>query len=109
MKLDKKDREILYHLDINSRQHISQIAKQIHIPKANVGYRIKRLQEGGIIKNFYTVIDAFKLGYTSLRFYLIFKNINPEIEKEIINYFKQNNYTWWVGSLRGRYDLVVII
>lgn len=109
IKLDAIDKNILYQLDLNSRQSFSNIGKTINLSKANVGYRIKRLQEWGIIKNYYTVIDTFKLGYTSQRFYLIFENINKEIEKEIINYFIKNKYTWWVGSTNGRFDLVVII
>lgn len=108
-KLDAIDMNILYQLDLNSRQSFSKIGKTINLSKANVGYRIKRLKKWGIIKNFYTVIDTFKLGYTSQRFYLIFENINKEIEKEIINYFIKNKYTWWVGSTNGRFDLVVII
>ena len=109
IELDNIDKKILYQLDLNSRQTISNIGKKINLSKANVSYRIKRLQERGIIKNFYTVIDTFKLGYTSQRFYLVFENINQEIEKEIIDYFIKNKYTWWVGSTTGRYDLVVII
>jgi len=109
IELDSIDKSILYQLDLNSRQTISNIGKKINLSKANVGYRIKRLRERGIIKNFYTVIDTFKLGYTSQRFYLVLENINQDIEKEIIDYFINNKYTWWVGSTTGRFDLVVII
>ena len=109
IKLDKIDKKILYLLDLNSRQSLSQIGRKIKIPKANVGYRIKRLQEKGIIKRFYTVIDAFKLGYTSLRIYLVLEKTSPKIEDEIINYFVKNQYTWWVGKTEGRFDLVVIL
>ena len=107
--LDIIDKKILYQLDLNSRQSISQIGRRIHFPKTNVGYRIKKLQENGVIKKFYTVIDSFKLGYTSIRFYLVYENINPDIEREIIDYFVKNKYTWWVGSIEGRFDLVIVI
>ena len=109
IELDDIDKNILYQLDLNSRQSFSNIGKNINLSKANVGYRIKRLQKRGIIKNFYTVIDTFKLGYSSQRFYLVFENTNQDIEREIINYFIKNKYTWWVGSTNGRFDLVVII
>ena len=109
IELDTTDKNILYQLDLNSRQTISIIGKKINLSKANVGYRIKRLQEWGVIKNFYTVVDTFKLGYTSQRFYLELENINQDIEKEIIDYFVNNKYTWWVGRTNGRFDLVVII
>jgi len=109
-EIDLKDRKILYQLDLNSRQSLSQIAKKVGLTKKVVSYRIKRLQEMGIIKNFYTVIDAFKLGYTSFRFYLVLQNTTPEIEKEIINYFVDSKYSWWVTKIEGRrFDIVVII
>ena len=33
IKLDKKDRKILYQLDINSRQTLSQLAKKVGLSK----------------------------------------------------------------------------
>ena len=109
LNIDKIDRKILYQLDLNSRQPFSQIGKKISQPKANVSYRVQRLKQQGIIKNFYTVIDAFKLGYISFRIYLTFENINKNIKCEIIKYFVDNKYTWWVGKTEGRFDIVVVI
>ena len=108
-KLDLKDRKILYQLDLDSRQTLSKIGKEVGLAKNVVAYRIKRLKEERIIKNFYTVIDASKLGYISFRFYLTFQYTNPELEKEIINYFVKNKYTYWIGSIEGRFDLCVIM
>jgi len=109
INIDKKDRKILYQLDIDSRQTVTQIGKKTNIKKDVVSYRIKKLIEKGIIQNFYTVIDSSKLGYTSFRIYLVFQRNNPEIEKEIVNYFVENKYTWLVCSLKGRYDHDVIV
>ncbi len=108
-KIDLKDRKILYQLDLNARKSLAEIGKKVGLPKNVVAYRINRLQELGIIKNFYTVIDASKLGYISLRFYLVFQYATPEIQEEIINYFVKNRYTYWIGSVEGRFDLVVIM
>jgi len=85
--IDLKDRKILYQLDVDSRQSFSEIGKKVRLPKNVVSYRINRMIKAGIIKNFYSVIDASKLGYISFRFYLVFQYTNPDIEKEIINYF----------------------
>ncbi|UCF13447.1 MAG: Lrp/AsnC family transcriptional regulator [Thermoplasmatales archaeon] len=109
IKIDLKDRKILYQLDIDSRQPLSTIGKKVGLPKTVVAYRINKLKEKGIIKSFYTVIDAFKLGYTSLRFYLTYQYTTPEIEKEIVDYFKKNKHTWWLGTFEGRFDLAVIM
>jgi len=107
-KLDLKDKKILYQLDLNSRQSLSKIGKKVKLPKNVVAYRINRLKQIGIIKNFYTVVDASKLGYISLRLYVAFQYTTPLIEKEIIDYFTKNKYTYWVGSREGEYDLTII-
>ena len=105
--IDSTDRQILYFLDRNSRQSYSKIAKEIDISKASVGYRINRMIENGIIKDFYTVINPFKLGFIPFRFYLRFQYADPSIENQIINHFAHDHRAWWVASLNGKYNLAV--
>lgn len=100
-KLDSKDWKILYQLDIDARQSNSEIGKKIKSSKEFVNYRIKRLIDEGIIKGFYTVIDTFKLGYLSCRFFVKLKNDTPKNEKEILDYFIRNSKYWWVDSISG--------
>jgi len=76
IKLDLKDKKLLYQLDINSRQSYKEIGKKIGLSKDAVSYRIKQLQEEGIIRQFHTVIDVGKLGLISFRLYLKFQNTN---------------------------------
>ena len=109
VKIDSKDREILYQLDLDSRQSFAKIGKKIGLSKTVVAYRVKKLIENGIIKTFYTVIDAFKLGYISFRIYLVYQYMNQEKEKEIINYFTSQKLTWWTISAEGRFDLALIM
>ena len=108
-KLDLKDRKILYELDLNSRQSDSEIGRKVGLNKAMVSYRINRLIEKGIIKKFYTMIDASRLGYLSCRFFLKFQYDDLEKEKEIIDYFVSQPYSWWVPSIEGPLDLAVIL
>lgn len=105
--IDSIDRQILYALDRNSRQSYRNISKKIHIANTSIGYRIKRMIETGIIKNFYTVINPFKLGFIPFRFYLRFQYTNPSIESQIISHFSNDPRAWWVASLNGKYNLAV--
>ena len=41
VKIEIKDKKILYQLDVNSRQSFSQIGRKVGISKATVGYRVK--------------------------------------------------------------------
>lgn len=109
LKLNIKDRKILYQLDLNSRQSASQIGKKIGLKRDVVSYRIKKLQDKGIIRNFFTVIDASKLGYISFRLYFTFQYVTPKIKKEIIDYFINNKYSYFIGLVEGVYDLISIM
>ena len=105
--IDLIDRKILYYLDRNSRQSFTRIAKKTEIPTASVVYRIKRMMETGVIKNFYTVINPFNSGVIPFRFYLRFQYANPSIENQIINHFTGDPRAWCVASLDGKYNLAV--
>jgi DNA-binding Lrp family transcriptional regulator len=87
-RLDLKDRKILYELDINSRQSFNELSKKVGLSKDSVIYRIKKLQDSGIIKHFHTVIDVGKLGFISFRLYLKLQNSTPQKEAEIIKFLK---------------------
>ena len=106
-KINETDKKILYELDLNSRQPISQISKKTDIHENSIKYRIKKLEKLGVINNYYTVIDSLKLGYLPVKIYLKFEYNTPKIEGEIINFFTKNTQTWWVASLDGRFDLAV--
>lgn len=106
-KIDLKDRKILYYLDLDSRQSLTQIGKKVGLPKNVVSYRLNRLKNIGVIKNFYTVIDLHKLGYNIFRFYFTYQYATPEIKEEIIDYFLKCKYAGIVHSIEGSFDLCV--
>jgi Lrp/AsnC family transcriptional regulator, leucine-responsive regulatory protein len=105
IKLDKKDRKLLYELDLNSRQSYHKLAKKIGLSKDSVIYRIKKLQAEGVIKQFHTIIDTGKLGYTSFRLYLDLVKTTPKDKDDIINYLKSKKCVTWMVSIDGSYDL----
>jgi len=108
-KINLKDRKIMYQLDLNCRQSLGSIGSKVGLPKNVVAYRIKRLEQGGIIKNYYTIVDASRLGYQSLRFYFDFQYTDRAVEQEIIEHFKSSKLTWWVGSMEPLHDLGVVL
>lgn len=106
--IDKKDKKILYELDTNSRQSLSVIGKKVGLAKSIVAYRIKRLTTMGVIRNYYTVVDLYKLGFIAPRFHFVYQYVNPEIQQDIIDYFVNNKYTFIVVSTYGPFDLSVL-
>jgi len=108
-KIDLKDRRILYELDADSRQSLTKVGKKVGLKKDVVSYRIKRLQDEGIIKCFYTVIDAYKLGYSIFRYYVNFQYVTPQIKEQIIKYLANYRNICTVGEAIGKYDLIVVV
>lgn len=105
IKLDIKDRKILYQLDINSRQSNSEIAKKVGLSKQVVGFRISRLAKEKIFSSFYTVIDISKLGFTVHKEFLRLQNVDQEKEKELIQFLVNHPNVVWVASCDARFDL----
>ncbi|MBW3023061.1 Lrp/AsnC family transcriptional regulator [Candidatus Woesearchaeota archaeon] len=106
IKIDLKDRKILYQLDVNSRQPNSEIAKKVGLSKQVVGFRIKRLVADKVIHSFYTVIDISKLGFTVHKNFLRLQNVDAKKEKEIVDFLVNHPNVVWVASCDGKFDLV---
>ncbi len=104
-KLTIKDRKILYELDTDSRQPYNKIGKRVGLSKDSVSYRIERLKRTGIIKQFHTLIDVGKLGFTSYRLYIKLQNTTPQKYEEIVNFLKDQKIVAWLISIDGDYDL----
>lgn len=105
VNLDLKDKKILYELDINSRQSFNEIAKKVGLSKDSIIYRINKLKDEGIIKQFHTILDIGKLGLISFRLYLKLQNTTPHQEMEIIEFLKKQRIVTWLVSIDGEYDL----
>jgi DNA-binding Lrp family transcriptional regulator len=107
--LDMKDRKILYELDLNCRQSNAQIGRKVGLKKDVVSYRIKRMQDDGIITYFWTAINTYKLGYEVIRIYIKFQDVSSNIKNEIIRYFVNCKNAWAVISLTGDIDFDVVL
>ena len=108
-KIDLKDRKILYELDLNCRQSNTQIGKKVGLKKDVVSYRIKRMEDEGIIINYWTAINTFKLGYNVFRIYINFQYVTTDIKNKIIQHFVEYQNVWAVISLKAEIDFDVVV
>ena len=108
IKLDLKDRKILYELDKNSRQSNSEIAKKVGLNKNTVNYKIKRMISEGVISGYYATIDSSKLGYFSVRVYMNFFNTSGEDEVKMINWLKESKTVGVLARIETICDLVIM-
>jgi len=107
--LDKKDKQILSILDMDARQHVTKIAKEVGLSREVVNYRIKQLEKKGIIEGYYTVIDTSKLGLMYCRIFLKYKNMTLEKEKELLEYCRESNKVIWVTLGEGKWDFSLVV
>ena len=56
MNIDKTDRQILMALLDDSRSSVSGLAKKTGLSREIINYRMKRLEDDNIIKNYITII-----------------------------------------------------
>lgn len=106
IKLDKKDRKLLYYLSTDCRLSNTQLSKKIGLSKNAVQYRIDRLRKEGVITKFACVVNLGTLNYFTITLLLKFNEDIYE-KKEIIEYFRNHGLADWVVSLSGQYDLFV--
>lgn len=104
-KLDIKDKKLLYWLDQNSRATNKQLGKKVGLTEQAIGYKLKRLQERGIIKRFVAFVNTLSLGYQHYKVFIKLHNTTEKIEKQIINLLVNNSSIRWVVSTSGKYDI----
>ena len=109
MRLDAKDRKILYELDYSARKPLSEIAKAVGLPKQSVSYRVKSMEEKGIIRKYTVAVNFSLLGYFIYRVFLRFQNITSENEEALIQKLLSHNNIIWMVSTTGRWDMQLIV
>src|SRR3989344_7600627 len=106
-ELDLTDRKIIYALDFDSRMPLSQLAKKVGISKQVAKYRIENLVKRGVIKGFYTDINASKLGLEIYMVYFKFHKMTPEIEKKFIQHMCSQESVGVNISVNGKWDYTI--
>ena len=107
--LDIKDQKIVHELDHNPRMSTSQLGKKVRLSQQVVDYRIKRLQEQGIITSFGTIINTAKLGYQQYRLFLQLSSLGEGEKKKIIQYLAEHHRVYWAALVGNSWDLFVVV
>ncbi len=107
IKLDVKDKKILFELDFDARQSNAAIAKKVGLSKQGVDYRIKRLLKTGVVAGFYPVINIGSLGYFYCRLFIRWHNLTRAKEEEICAGLAKDKRISWIVAFDGAYNIVV--
>ena len=109
MSINIKDKKILEQLDLDSKISTSRLAKNVRLSQQVVDYRIKKLIENGIIRQFGTIFNLSKIGFEQYRVLFELSSVGEKEKNEIINYLKNHNKVYWAAIVGGKWDLFVVL
>ncbi|MDP2750571.1 MAG: Lrp/AsnC family transcriptional regulator [Nanoarchaeota archaeon] len=109
LKIDKKDKLILYELNQNSRQSVAELARKTRLSRDVVAYRLKELEAKHLVLGYNALIDASKLGFKVYRVFLNLRAIDSDNYNKLVDALKNNSNTFWVGKCDGFIDLVFAV
>jgi len=107
VKLDVRDKKILYYLSQNARLPLSTIAKYVGISRMSVKRRIERLKEMGVFQGGFVLIDMTVLGFCSCTAFLKFQNLNSEKEKRFLDFLTEHPEVMWIVKCSGYWNMVL--
>ncbi len=104
-KLDALDRKLLWELDQNSRQAVSELSRKLRHGRDIVAYRMRRLWSEGVVLRAAAIVDPFQLGYSIYKSYLRLKN-KPTSLPKLILVLQKNPAVYCFASTDGHWDLI---
>ncbi len=106
VRLDKKDKDLLTLLYLDSRESFTRMGKKLNLSSSAVERRLKKLKGGGIVSLMFADVNLAKLGFKGYRLYFKFDVMDEETEKEVLELFGEYSRTLWGVICEGEYDVL---
>ncbi len=103
-KLDETDHQILDMLIDNTRIPFTDIAKKLLISAGTVHVRVKKMEEGGIIKGSSLSLDYEKLGYSFIAYVGVFLG-NTSQTKFVLERIKNIPFVTVAHITTGKFNI----
>ncbi len=104
---DQKDIDILKLISENATLSLSEIALKVKLSADAVAYRLRQLQESGVIVKFIPVINYASLDYNLHTFLLSIRELDKEKEKTLRMFLSTDKNVLWAVKAIGRYNVLV--
>lgn len=109
IKLDLKDKKILYWLSKNARIPATILAKKVSLSKDSIKYRINKLEKSGLIQGYTTRIDTDRLGFGTYHIFLQLNQLNKQIKDKLIEVFRSYDFLKVLIEFSGRYNFEISV
>ncbi len=106
-KLDELDKKMIVILSKDARTPLHIIANKCKRSLDVVRYRLKRIEDSGLINSYQILMNNQKLGYSMNAVFLKVRNLNPENEKKLGVFFKENKCIRWAFRTLGQQMIIV--
>ena len=107
-RLDEIDRKILKILQADCRRTLEEMSKELGIPKSTIHYRVKRLEEKGVIEGCYAKLNYTKLGKDFVNITLIRAKYGERYHERLGKLLAQIPGVKAVYFILGQEDFLVI-
>lgn len=105
--MNKKLRKIIFELSRDSRITTKELGKNIRSSQQSSSYLKKQLKKKKIIKDFTTVVDPVKLGYTNIIAGYNYLEFDQESKKEVIDFLSSRGCIVSIEEAMEGADLIV--
>ena len=109
LKLDTKDKKILYELSKNARLSYAELGKKTALHKDTVAYRMKQLETQNIISGYTLVFNFGKLDVQIHKLYIKFGNIDQKKIEQIAEELKKQKHIIWIVLCNGTWDMIATV
>jgi DNA-binding Lrp family transcriptional regulator len=109
IKIDEKDREILYWLSKNGLMPQYEIAEKIKLSPDAVSYRMKNLEKTGVIKSYIPEVMMKPLDYSEYFIILDLRNPSEEELKRLKAYIVNNKNVEYAFRGATKFEIILFV
>ena len=107
--LDETDRRVLTMLQRDCRVPLQEVAEVLRVPKSTVHYRIRKLEQDGIVEGYHAKVNASRLGYDYLAVVLVRAKYGPRYHEKLGRRLAKISGVSAVYYVLGDIDFIVLI
>ena len=107
MDLDDVDRKILRALQKDARASFKKIGQDVGVSEATVFVRVRKLQEGGVLRGFKAIVDPRAVGKSLTAIMLV--RANPKGLPSMLSALKRLDDIYEIYDVTGQYYSILKI
>src|SRR3989344_1290335 len=88
VKIDDSDKKLLSLLELNGRESFKNLARRLGVSQGTAKYRLKRLEETGVISGYLVVPDVSAIGYSYFKLFANFSSPSSAAQKQFTEWVK---------------------